>query len=152
MFDLFVKENWQFSASSNNFWTKGPLKLTILVAFLWLLQTVREIDYMSACNVSNLRWDLSVERRHTESASFAGRHSQLLDRVSGARGLVVARGGLLLLLMWPGVLMVEDSPAQQQRHTAGLVCHTFTTCHRRILILRFTMGVNIALLLTRGTH
>ena len=93
-----------------------------------------------------------MERRHTESASFAGRHSQLLDRVSGARGLVVARDGLLLLLMWPGVVMVEDSPAQQQRHTAGLVCHTFTASHRRILILRFTMGVNIALLLTRGTH
>ena len=93
-----------------------------------------------------------MERRHRESASFAGRHSQLLDRVSGARGLVVARSGLLLLLMWPGVVMVEDSPAQQQRHTAGLVCHTFTASHRRILILRFTMGVNIALLLTRGTH
>ena len=93
-----------------------------------------------------------MERRYTESASFAARHSQLLDRVSGARGLVVARSGLLLLLMWPGVVMVEDSPAQQQRHTAGLVCHTFTASHRRILILRFTMGVNIALLLTRGTH
>ena len=67
-----------------------------------------------------------MERRHTESASFAARHSQLLDRVSGARGLVVVRDGPLLLLMWPGVVMVEDSPAQQQRHTAGFVCHTFT--------------------------
>ena len=91
-----------------------------------------------------------MERRHTESAAFAAGHSQLLERVSGARGLVVTRGGLLLLLL--GVVMVEDSPAQQQRHTVGGLCHTFTTCHRRILILRFTMGINMALLLTRGTH
>ena len=64
-----------------------------------------------------------MERRHRESAAFAARHSQLLERVSGARGLVVTRGGLLLLLLFfflLGVVMVEDSPAQQQRHTGGV--------------------------------